>query len=384
MRSSRDKPWVRASLAVFVVLSTTVALATPTLRVGPSPVSTTVYPEQEILIAFDHAAHLDRSGVECATCHELAATSRSPSDNLLPQEADCVPCHGESTRIKGRGSNRAEDRCRTCHPGEDQRITSSRVPPARLRFAHADHHEESCDRCHTRVATRALATADDLPTMPLCLSCHDGQRASRRCETCHPTTPDGRIRTNFDGERLRPANWMYGAEHGPSWSHSHAAIATERTAFCYSCHQQHECLACHDGSIRPRDVHPGDWVSAHAIEARGGELRCQSCHRGQSFCRTCHLRAGVSWRSPLERRDGTDNVVHPSADWTSGASPRHGREARRNLQSCVACHAGQDCVSCHVAINPHGPGWERRCAGLVRANSSSCTACHGPVVPDCQ
>jgi hypothetical protein len=175
---------------------------------------------------------------------------------------------------------------------------------------------------------------------------------------------------------MTPPGWMYGAEHEPSWNESHFEIARNQTELCAACHQQHECIACHDGNVRPRDVHPGDWISAHSIEARGGELTCDSCHRGQSFCRTCHLRAGVSWRSPVGRIEATQNAVHESANWAAAVDPEHGREARRALRTCVSCHAGNDCVTCHAFVNPHGPGFNDRCQGLVRAGSQACVACH--------
>ena len=380
--NARRRWWWWALIVASTV--TTAVLATPSLRLGPELVSSTIYPAQEINLAFDHARHLDGLGLDCASCHTLAGVSRSPRDNLLPLEETCVPCHGESTRIRGRGSDEAEPRCLHCHPGAEDQVVSTRIPPARLYFSHEAHEEEECVRCHSRVPVRALATADDLPEMELCLGCHVERQASRRCETCHFARPDGRLRTTFGEQRLRPAPWMFGTEHGPGWSTDHGSVATARSAFCDACHQQHECLACHDGQIRPRDVHPGDWLASHSIEARSGELRCQGCHRRQSFCRTCHLRAGVSWRSPVARLGGTAAVVHDSPDWITTPGPRHGREARRNIGTCVSCHAGEDCVTCHATINPHGPGFERRCSALVRAGSRACVACHGSASGLCE
>lgn len=371
----RNPRTLRVAVLVASVLSGTLALATPVLRLGPSPVSSTLYPPQEIRVDFDHADHLGR-GLTCVSCHRLAKTSSSPTDNLLPQESSCTGCHSETTRKRGRGGSRTEARCRSCHPQADTYVKRTLIPESQIHFSHSQHNDQECDRCHSRVEVRALATVDDLPGMELCLRCHDGNNAGRRCDVCHITEPDGRLQTHFDTGEMTPPGWMYGAEHEPNWNESHSEVARSQTELCNACHQQHECIACHDGNVRPRDVHPGDWLASHSIEARAGELSCTSCHRGQSFCRTCHLRAGVSWRSPIGRVEGTRNVVHESPNWSAPVAPEHGREARRALQTCVSCHAGNDCVTCHAFVNPHAPGFSNRCQGLVRAGSQSCVACH--------
>lgn len=376
----------RVRLAFFIVVlgAASIALATPTLRLGASQVSSVIYPAQDLRLDFDHARHVNDQNLDCVDCHDLARESRSPNDILLPREERCVACHADTTRPEGQGPAIAEDRCRVCHPGDQDRIIRSEIPPSRLVFSHAQHVEQGCESCHSRVALRRLATADDLPHMQTCLTCHREQGESTRCSTCHLIEPDARLRTHFGAERLQPAPWMWGAQHGPDWVDEHEQIAPQRLRLCENCHQQHECIACHDGNVRPREVHPGDWMTAHAIEARGGELRCRSCHRGQSFCRTCHLRAGVSRRSPLGRIEGTDHVVHHEPNWASSATPTHGPQARRALQTCVSCHVGQDCVTCHISVNPHGPGFRQRCRSLVRAGSRACITCHGTAEGLCE
>ncbi len=62
----------------------------------------------------------------------------------------------------------------------------------------------------------------------------------------------------------------------------------------------------------------------------------------------------------------------------------HGQAARQNLESCVACHAERDCLTCHSAVggrrfNPHGPGFDPET--LRRKNSQACTVCHGAAIP---
>jgi len=363
--------------ALPTLLATTAALATPTLRLGPSPVSSVIYREQEIRVRFDHAGHLEGRGLSCTDCHELARTSRSPQDNLLPREEACVSCHGNATRPNGRGPATSEERCSHCHETAEETIQRTLIPPSHLRFSHANHVEEGCERCHTRIAVRGLATRDDLPSMPSCLGCHDGRRASARCVTCHLSDPDGRLTTRLGEDLLLPPPWMHELEHGPSWETEHDRFADENIRVCRNCHRDHECLACHDGNVRPQDIHPGDWLSAHSLEARAGELSCRGCHRGQTFCRTCHSRAGFALTSPPGSRDSTAPVIHTDPQWAVTTAPRHAREARRALTTCVSCHAGRDCVACHAFVSPHPPGFAgRRCRALVSAGSRACSACH--------
>jgi len=268
------------------------------------------------------------------------------------------------------------ERCRACHPPGQASVRPAVFPPARIRFAHADHAAAQCTTCHSRVAVRGLATSDDLPQMATCLGCHDGRRADRRCATCHLSDPDGVLRTELGDARLVPTRALPHLFHGEDWTASHALAARDRARQCAACHRDHECLACHDGSVRPRDVHPADWLAAHPLEARAGELRCQGCHRGQSFCRTCHQRAGVAQGGPAARTGTASPGVHRDPSWVGSPPSRHGREARRALETCVSCHAGRDCVACHSAVIPHPPGWTDRCHALVAAGSTACVACH--------
>ena len=63
----------------------------------------------------------------------------------------------------------------------------------------------------------------------------------------------------------------------------------------------------------------------------------------------------------------------------------HGQAARQNLESCVACHAERDCLTCHSAqggrrFDPHGPGFDPET--MKRKNSQACTVCHGAAIPE--
>ena len=62
----------------------------------------------------------------------------------------------------------------------------------------------------------------------------------------------------------------------------------------------------------------------------------------------------------------------------------HGEAARRHLESCVSCHAENDCLVCHSSrngrgFNPHGPDFP---ASRLREKAPQmCTVCHGLSIP---
>ncbi|HEX7600195.1 MAG TPA: cytochrome c family protein, partial [Polyangiaceae bacterium] len=150
-------------------------------------------------------------------------------------------------------------------------------------------------------------------------------------------------------------------------------------------HKEDFCVACHDGHVRPRSIHPNDYLNMHPIEARMATQKCTSCHREQSFCITCHLRVGVAESSPLSARE-SGRFHPPKAIWSD--TPRgpghHAVEAQRNLGACVSCHIERDCVQCHGAggvggsFNVHAPGFSANCASQMRRNPRPCFVCHDP------
>jgi len=199
----RKEGQLAALLMVGALAAASAAWGAPRLRLAASPVSSVIYPAQEINVSFDHAVHLDQ-GMTCLQCHELAQASRGTADNLVPREGLCVSCHGESTRRGGRGPAELVDRCRACHPAAQDRVLPSSFPAALLHFSHQQHGEQDCSRCHSRVQVRVLATVDDLPSMQVCLACHAREGQSVRCESCHLSRPGGRLRTHLQGGALQP------------------------------------------------------------------------------------------------------------------------------------------------------------------------------------
>lgn len=175
--------------------------------------------------------------------------------------------------------------------------------------------------------------------------------------------------------------------HDPDWVRSHRLAATRGAARCAECHPQSWCLDCHTGGgidaklstqnyrggYIPKS-HRSDFVSIHPIKAKDNPQTCTRCHEA-SFCSDCHARFP---KGSLRIKSHLPSGAGQTFIWNS----EHASEARRNLQSCQACHPeGDVCIRCHgtrakggSAINPHPKSFK---GGNIRDRSDrSCTKCH--------
>jgi hypothetical protein len=270
-------------------------------------------------------------------------------------------------------------------PGEP--VARVRVPPPPLKFSHEAHAAQTCASCHGDLRDVELATEANLPAMSSCFTCHADGQSERHCTDCHLAKAGGLVQTSFDHGDLVPAHDGLGDAHGPGFSTHHAQEARQVGATCTACHDNSECVACHQGVTKPQEFHPGDYVRTHAVDARRGTPDCSACHRAESFCVACHERSGVTTRASSQF-DATvkGRAFHPPG-WASpsaGASNRHAGEARRDLASCASCHREEDCLKCHTAepgkpnASPHGASWKgsARCRAMDRENRRMCLRCH--------
>jgi hypothetical protein len=347
-----------------------------------------VYPEQRLPLTFSHRMHLAR-GVTCASCHPDATTSRSAVDNLIPTEAACRACHpidrAEPTKVVAGAPPAA---CVACHPGWTPERVVERVylTPPPLKFAHSAHVRTACVTCHGDMTKVDLATTRQLPTMSSCLSCHTDGTQERRCADCHVTKLGGLMETQFSQGSLVPHSTGLGDAHGPSFAKDHEQEARQVGATCTACHDRSECLACHQGVVKPMEFHPGNYVLTHSVEAKRGTPDCSACHRAESFCVACHERSGVGTRvSSGFDASQPGHAFHPPGWATPGMGPnRHAGEARRNITACASCHREEDCLTCHsnepgkLGASPHPRGWRgsARCEALDRGNRRMCLRCH--------
>lgn len=383
------------------------ALRPPGARIDESGPSLAIFPPQELPLRFSHELHTKQLGVGCTGCHERATTSRLSSDVLLPPATRCDECHGTSHRDLSRVTALGDEprsQCAYCHlgyrEGDGPRVARVRIPKPNLKFDHAAHAARNigCGQCHGAIQGLELATRDQLPRMAGCLRCHQGQEAARgdasgACRTCHLTEPDGTLRDRFSSGVLVPPAWMNAADHDADWIRRHKLVAGADSELCAQCHTERECVDCHDGRVRPRDVHPNDWLSLHAVAAVQNDPSCTSCHRQQSFCLQCHQRAGVTMSGPFGNASSRGRF-HP-AGWTNGSRSTHAAEAQRNLNACVSCHTERDCTLCHatramggggwssgIDASPHPAGFLAQCGSALRKNPRSCLVCHHPADPN--
>ena len=339
--------------------------------------SSVIYPTQRLPLTFSHARHLALPDIGCMTCHASAATSVRASDVLIPTEAACTGCHAID-RAQPEKVATPPARCDACHAGAPTERVS--IPTPNLLFNHKIHADRqiACGACHDMRGVD-LATRAQLPSMALCLGCHDGEKArSTACTTCHPTGPAGLLRTDFSEGKLVPAG-----SHDLRFRTDHAAAAKSDAKSCNACHTRAYCMDCHNGKQKPLDFHVGDYVHLHAVDARRQTTTCTGCHRLQTFCVGCHARSGVDtdpktseYQRPSRLPPGSVQIhaFHPSG-WASG----HRVQAERNLSQCVSCHREDFCMECHAAqFDPHPPGWatSSRCKALLTRAGRTCLRCH--------
>lgn len=350
--------------------------------------SPVVYPAQRLPLVFSHAAHLAR-GATCATCHPAAASSQSAVDNLLPTELECRACHAIDRSSPERVvAGAPPTACGACHLGYVPGAPVARVylTPPPLKFDHSAHRAQPCESCHGDLRKVGLATTQQLPSMAACLQCHTDGRSERRCADCHLSKLGGLLETRFEHGTLVPRHTGLGDAHGPDFVNHHAQEARQIGATCGACHDQSECVECHQGVVKPMAFHPGNYVLTHAVEAKRGTPDCSACHRAQSFCVGCHERSGIGTRGDTQYNSvDPARAFHPPGWATAGAGPnRHAIDARRNIASCASCHRENDCLRCHsaelggVRASPHPADWRgsARCKALDRGNRRMCLRCH--------
>jgi hypothetical protein len=376
---------------------------------GPSEV---IFPKQEIPLRFSHSKHLAKK-IACDFCHDKATGSHKSSDNLIPGEDVCGTCHpidrDEPTKV-----SKSATACSFCHNDfnpttPNAALARMQIPPPNIKFDHAVHVSKSidCQRCHQRMDRVEVATRASLPSMPLCLSCHDSRMAKgkephapSRCPTCHLTQRDGTLEVDFPTGTLTPSGTLRGDTHTLAFRTDHKAIAGGDEKYCNNCHRQDFCLNCHNGVIKPMDFHGNDYISRHAIDARKDDPRCFGCHRAQSFCLGCHERLGI-----VDIRTGVDTQFRPigtkqfhPTGWADAiVGPNHHKlQAQRNIKQCISCHRQETCLECHATnaspaggmgkmwINPHPANWRGsdRCFALMTRNVSVCIQCHAPTDPE--
>ncbi len=202
--------------------------------------------------------------------------------------------------------------------------------------------------------------------------------------------------TDFAGMKIDECNTCHKAEgvapnHGADFVRNHRVLANNPGNNCQQCHTQSFCLDCHQGGgsgsnlkqstfgrdYKPLD-HDGNFLDRHGRLSKNNPQNCVRCH-AQKYCSDCHSRYPQGTLTiKSHRKLGANNQQYYAPNWAID----HSAEARRNLQSCQACHASGDvCIQCHSSgrTNPHPRGWK----GISntykdKSNGKTCVKCHLP------
>ena len=215
--------------------------------------------------------------------------------------------------------------------------------------------------------------------MAACLSCHEHQQDfnAGRCDLCHT-------------DLLHyPDNPVSIFSHQANWVRMHPTAARAAPESCSKCHDQTYCAVCHEAQTVPIrvetrfpehvqgdfQIHRGDWLSRHSMEAQSDETSCKRCH-GTPFCNSCHAQQNLTPASLNPRNP------HPPG-WAFPGPNSHASAARSDIISCQSCHdqgAASNCISCHkvggIGGDPHPASFlARHNAGQIHQNAM-CLYCH--------
>jgi c(7)-type cytochrome triheme protein len=344
-------------------------------------------------VRFSHQFHVSEAGIACADCHTDAAKSTKASDNLLAKMEACKSCHEDPMK-----SN-----CTYCHFSADSTAYTATPNPVRaVLFSHQQHVEDQkvkCETCHTVLDKADEATGELVPAMETCSTCHNGSKTTNACEKCH---------TNLAS--LRPLD-----HNSTDFVHEHKRLARLGDAKCGMCHSQESCIDCHNGTdlvqvnvpghdltpqrsprltaidrgqgMRLTKVHDLNFRYTHGISAKSKTQECQTCHSSEQFCSTCHQAGGNVNQGVFKP------TSHGVAEFTTfgvgSGGGEHARLARRDIESCAACHGteGADpvCITCHTDADgrkgtdpkTHEPGFMSNNHGYWHSDpGANCYMCH--------
>lgn len=145
---------------------------------------------------FDHARHVNKGNVSCATCHR---PSRGGVAMSIPAgfnaHTTCYRCHTPRAQSGGRDISS----CGSCHQLGGYSRTPQFTQAFRVGFSHAKHDKMTCNECHQVRAgmpqRRQVTNPEPLNHHATgrgqsCLTCHDGKRAFggddfSACKRCH-------------------------------------------------------------------------------------------------------------------------------------------------------------------------------------------------------
>ena len=270
------------------------------------------------------------AAVGCMECHG-AVGATAWADNTIEYAGWLWAQYGQAAPAQaGSGASVEPRKCLSCH--ED---VSNGVKVAKgVRVQHSDFLDQGyvCTVCHGDTAHSAPQGAAAQSVMNQCLRCHDGEKVTGACETCHA-----------DDHGIRAV-----AARGGRM----ATVGIRSSGNCYGCHNETPCLRCH-GVTMP---HPPDWNPQN-----------------------------------LPRNESTGKVAMQVVG--NGIDPgQHARAGFANRDVCWRCHhkpgeifkPSDESCHCHnlYGYMHGGPAWIKehglQATGVKGGVNSGCDGCHGP------
>ena len=283
------------------------------------------------------------------------------------------------------------------------------MPAPNLKFDHAVHVGKgvACTRCHDALDRIDVATRNQLPTMGLCLECHDSRRAPlhgpSRCATCHLTRPDNTVETEYPTGMLIPSGVLRGDAHTLDFRTHHSSVAANDEKYCANCHRQDFCLVLPQRRgqaarlprqrLRLAPSHrraqglaalrrlPSPPVVLPRLPRADGRRRHP--HRRRRRVRAHRLQAlppARLERSGRRRRRRTTTSGRRSATSSSASAATARRPACSATRPTASAAGGAG----KMWVNPHPPDWagSLRCQSLADRNLRVCLRCHAAGDPE--
>jgi hypothetical protein len=222
-------------------------------------------------VRMNHAAHLAKPGVTCATCHKKTPETGDKEPVRLEMGA-CTACHKHQMDFD-------QGKCLPCH------VDLKRYEKPVAAFRHAGDFLKT----HGQLAK---------PTAESCASCHE----QTFCADCHSaTTAAARPSVIF------PEDVQRDLIHRGDWVSRHMIDAEANPASCRKCHGSKYCDTCHTAqnftlsNPNPRNPHPPGWATKgsgdfHGFAARKNIVLCAGCHDNgaDAVCVVCHKVGGLA------------------------------------------------------------------------------------------
>ena len=261
-----------------------------------------VVPESDII--FSHQFHVEEQELECEACHLDIAASELSLDKNMPTMDECAVCHDVED----------DDLCGSCHKNVDEPMAIP-DPEREIIFSHRLHIElnTECAFCHSDIASSDTPSDRYMPTKPICFSCHDDKKATRKCQACHSS--------GISVSDIHPSGWK----------NIHGTEASVREDYCAKCHADNNfCIDCHRGDNIDGTIHDLNYFFTHGLDAKSNQKNCSHCHDNQQFCVSCHE---SELRMPLN---------HSKLNWRLN----HKFAALNDIESCANCHESTQPSTC--------------------------------------